>query len=157
MSPFPRLSAVLATTTLAMAQCAFGTVTVTTAAPGCNPVIGSANPPITVSFEAPACQLGIGVGIVLGTPAQQPLGRVLVLGVGIAAQPMPALGPGCVLMPTSDVVLLQDVFASPYRIALPAAPLPPTTLHAQGAVLYSVPGLSGLLVSISEALHITLR
>lgn len=141
---------------LAVGQCAFSTVTVSPFGSGCNPVVGTTTAPLAVNVSIPTCTIGLNTVILLD-PDKDPIGRVLVLGLQAFAQPVPALGAGCVLYPSADVVLFGPWFAPAHQLQLPATPLPPTTAYAQGAVLYRLLSTGALEWGISGGVRIDLQ
>ncbi len=156
MNALHLLAATLLPLGAAVGQCAFSTAVVSPLGAGCNPVVGTTTVPLTVSVSIPTCGIGIGTSLLTGLD-KQPIARVLVLGLQAAAQPLPALGAGCVLFPSSDVVLVDPWFAPVHRLQLPAAPLPPVTVYAQGAVLYELLPANGFEWAFSAGARIDLQ
>lgn len=141
---------------LAVGQCAFSIATVAPYGPGCNPVVGTVTAPLAVSVSLPTCGVAVNTVILLD-PDKDPIGRVLVLGLQAGAQPAPALGAGCVLYPSPDVVLFAPWFAPAHQLQIPPTPLPPTTVYAQGAVLYRLLSTGAVEWGVTGGVRIDLQ
>jgi hypothetical protein len=156
MNTIPIISAVVLTIGLAVGQCAFSVATVSQVGPGCNPVVGAVEAPLAITVALPACGVAVRP-IILLDQGKDPIGRVLVLGLQASAQPVPALGANCVLYPSPDVVLFDPWFGPAYQLQIPSTPLPPTTVYAQGAVLYQFLATAALEWAVTTGFRIDLH
>jgi len=156
MNTLHLLAAAVLPAALATGQCAFTNASISQMGAGCNPVVGTTTAPLTVNVQFAACEVGIHTPTLLD-PNKDPIGRVLVLGLSAGAVPVPALGPGCVLYPSADVVLFDPIFSSAHVLQLPSTPLPPTTVYAQGAVLYRLLPTNTIEWGVSVGMRIDLQ
>ncbi|MCB9877110.1 MAG: hypothetical protein H6835_05855 [Planctomycetes bacterium] len=141
---------------LAAAQCPFSNFSVTVAGSGCNPVVASATTPIVAAASFASCSLQIGTSVLVASDSV-PLLRILVLGFSDVYMPMPQLGPGCVLIPQPDFMVMEPVMTPMHLVVVPAGLQMPVSLTAQGAVLY-VGSITGPYEwAVSDALRLTLQ
>ena len=130
------LSAFALTTSLAVSQCAFTTVTATAYGQPCSVwQLANQMPAISVSLDASNCTLGLDVTAFPGCCNSFLTGRVLVLGLAPIAVPVPQFGVNCTMLTSPDVILFQQSSGA-FQMSLPAAPFPATTIYSQAAVLY---------------------
>lgn len=130
--------AVLASATLATAQCSWSSVSVSTYGQGCNAAFPGQPLSIAASLDVSQCQLDIDVTAFPGCCNAFLIGRVLVLGLGQISVPAPQIGAGCTLLASPDVVLYQPSSAGsgPFELPFANATLPPVTVYAQATGLY---------------------
>jgi len=130
------LSAIALTASLAVGQCAFSSVAVSTYGQPCSVwTLPSQMPAISVALDATSCTLGMDVTAFPGCCNSFLTGRVLVLGLQQVSVPVPQFGVNCNLLVSPDVFLFQQSSGA-FQMPLPAAPFPATTIYAQSAVLY---------------------
>lgn len=144
------------TAAFAAAQCPFSSFSVTVAGSGCNPVVAGFTTPIAATVSLANCSVQVNTGTLLNGQAS-PVLRVLVLGLSEVSLPVPVLGPGCVMVPSADLVLLQPVMSGPFQLAVPAVLPMPVQVTAQGAVLYALSPIAPVDWAISDALRLTLQ
>jgi hypothetical protein len=126
------VSASLALSGLAAAQCAFSSVNVSCYGHPCS--VFSGNPTtVGAQLNVSNCTLGVDVQAFSGCCNTYLVGRVLVVGLQPVTQPLPQLG--CTLLTSPDLVLFQAT-GSMFALQMPSAPFPATTLFAQGAAIY---------------------
>ena len=156
MNTIPMIVSALLTTSVVIGQCGFTTAVVTPFGAGCNPVVGTINVPLNVNPLLSTCRIGVHPSVFLEAN-KLPIGGVVVLGLQNAAVPVPALGAGCVLYPSLDVVQFSPLMTPGFVLQLPPTPAPPTSLFVQSAVLYELLGTGGFEFAISDAARIDLQ
>ncbi|MCB1749603.1 MAG: hypothetical protein KDK06_20695 [Gammaproteobacteria bacterium] len=146
MSISCKLSATFAATailTAAPAQCAFSAVMPTVYGQSCSTYYMTA-PSMMVGLDTANCALDIAPYAYRGPGSASISASVLVLGLSPAAIAVP-VAPGCLLLATPDIVLFQSVapgsfLLGNYRLSV-AGLLPPFTVHAQAAAIFSQAGV----------------
>ncbi len=124
------------TTSFALAQCPFTSVSMQTYGQGCNPVFGT-NPTLAVALDTTNCQLQMTVGAFTGCCNTYLVGRLLALGDQPTSIPLPEFGPNCTLLVVPVILLFQPSAAgAAFTLTLPTAVLPPLSFVAQGSALY---------------------
>lgn len=130
------LSTIALTTSLAIGQCAFSSVSVSAYGQPCSVwQLPSQMPTISVALDGASCSLGMNVAAYPGCCNSFLTGHVLVLGLQQLSVPVPEFGVNCNLLVSPDVFLFQQSNGT-FQMPLPAAPFPATTIYAQAAVTY---------------------
>ncbi|MCK5943555.1 MAG: hypothetical protein KAI24_16350 [Planctomycetes bacterium] len=124
--------------TPAAAQCPWSSVSVTSYGQGCSAPFPNQQVGVAATLDVTTCQLGLDVVAFGGCCNTFLVGRALVVGLSQTATPVPQLGAGCTLLASPDLLLFEPSAPNPqpFVLQLPNAPLPPTTLYAQGVAVY---------------------
>lgn len=144
----------LALAARADAQCGAASVTIQSFGRGCNTVFG--NVPALAGIWSPSgCTVSLTLTGFPGCCNTFLIGRILVVGASAASIPVPAVGQGCALLVSPDVILDTPAYlGSTWTFALPPSVPVPLTLYAQGANHYVTFGLSHDF-ELSNALAVT--
>ena len=130
------LSAIALSASFALGQCAFASASVSSYGQPCAIWLGPAPPTsLGVQLDGTSCTLGLDVTAFPGCCNTFLTGRILVLGLAQISVPVPQFGVNCDLLVSPDVILFQQS-SGQFTMPLPNAPFPPTTIYAQGAVIY---------------------
>jgi len=129
--------AVLASASLATAQCSWSSVSVTSYGQGCNPAFPGQPLSVSASLDVNQCRLDVDVAAFPGCCNAFLVGRVLVLGFAQVSIPAPNLGTGCTLLASPDLLIYQQgSVGGTFELLFGNVSLPPATLYVQGAGLY---------------------
>jgi hypothetical protein len=130
-STFP----LLLTSSLALAQCPFTSVSTQSYGQGCNPVFAT-NPTLAVALDAASCRVQLTVNAFPGCCNTFLRTYLLAIGFQQASIPVPQIGPGCTVLVQPTALLIQPSTAgATFSLGLPPI-VPPLGFVAQGAAHY---------------------
>jgi hypothetical protein len=155
------LAAALLCASAALAQCPFNTVTAQSVGPFCNTgptgccAIVSSPTILAPTLDVTTCALDLEVSALEGCCGVTVAVRLLALGATTANIPLPQLGAGCALWVQPDAILVQQ--SSPFRLAIPPGLLPFTFFAQSSAIITNVLFPAPTVVTLSEALALSLQ
>lgn len=129
--------AVLASASVAAAQCSWSSVSVSSYGQGCNAAFPNQPLSVGASLDASQCRLDLDVTAFPGCCNALLVGNVLVLGFSQVSLPATNLGPGCTLLASPDLLIYQPgSVGGTFQLHFQNVSLPPVTFCTQAASLY---------------------